>query len=64
MDAKDCRSARRHAIGFGAVPEQLIGFRICCVLPGELVFGRKGSVYALLYMLDFGAADVVDYAAS
>jgi formylglycine-generating enzyme required for sulfatase activity len=42
LDAKDCRSARRHAIGFGAVPEQLIGFRICCVLPGELVFvGNK-----------------------
>ena len=42
LDAKDCRSARRHAIGFGAVPEQLIGFRICCVLPGELVFvGKK-----------------------
>ena len=38
LDAKDCRSARRHAIGFGAVPEQLLGFRICCVLPGELVF--------------------------
>ena len=35
-DTTDCRSARRHAIGFGAVPEQLIGFRICCVLPGEL----------------------------
>ena len=31
------------------------------------VFGLKGSdpsVYVLLYMLDFGAADVVDYAAS
>ena len=41
LDAKDCRSARRHAIGFGAVPEQLIGFRICCVLPGELVFSGK-----------------------
>ena len=41
LDAKDCRSARRHAIGFGAVPEQLIGFRICCVLPGELVFTGK-----------------------
>ena len=41
LDAKDCRSSRRHAIGFGAVPEQLIGFRICCVLPGELVFSGK-----------------------
>ena len=37
LDAKDCRSARRHAITFGFVPEQLVGFRICCVLPGELV---------------------------
>ena len=26
--------------------------------------GSDPSVYALLYMLDFGAADVVDYAAS
>ena len=25
---------------------------------------QKGSVYALLYMLDFGATDVVDCAAS
>ena len=42
LDAKDCRSARRHVVGFGFVPDTLIGFRICCVLPGELVFvGNK-----------------------
>ena len=37
----------------------------CCAHAKTI--GLKGSdpsVYALLYMLDFGAADVVDYAAS
>ena len=33
LDVRDCRSARRHAITFGFVPDELIGFRICCVLP-------------------------------
>ena len=34
--------------------------------PGRCISlkGSDPSVYALLYMLDFGAADVVDYAAS
>jgi len=33
LDARDCRSARRHSIGSGYVADQLIGLRICCVLP-------------------------------
>ena len=37
LDAKNCRSARRHVVGFGFAPDTLIGFRICCALPGELV---------------------------
>ena len=37
LDAKDCRSSRRQSIQFGFVPDELVGFRICCALPGELV---------------------------